>query len=85
MEARESSLSFLLRMVVAEKLDSVETELEKMKEKNYSLRVGLQWMQKKLELVRGALKQKGILVESLREAARERKHGRGGRKGGRKK
>lgn len=49
-----------------------------MKKDHGSLRIRLQLAQKKLERVKGELKEKGARIESLREAAQTRKRGGGG-------
>lgn len=68
-------------MAVLEKLDLIKDKLKNMKEDPYSLSISLQLTQSQLERVKGELKKKNVLTESLRKAPRARK--RGGRGQGR--
>lgn len=73
MEAREGDKSYLPWMVIVEKVNLVKVELEKTKKDRYSLMTNSQLTQKKLQQVRGKLKEKDISVESLRKAVKTRK------------
>lgn len=75
MEASGADLSYVPRMAVAEKLNSVKVKLKKMNEDQYSLMVSLQLAQKELKRVKGESKKKDVLIESLREAAKAKKPG----------
>lgn len=79
-EVSESGINYVLRMVVVEILNSVKGELKKMKEDDYSLVERLQLAQKELASVRGELKEKVFLLESLRKAAGVKKGSRRGQK-----
>lgn len=82
MEAREGDLSFVSQMAAVENLNSVKEKLKKMKENCYGLMVGMQLTRNRLQRVNGESKEKDVLIESLREAAKARKRGEGGQKRG---
>lgn len=69
-KAGEGDISFLPRMVVAEKLNSGKEKPKKMQEDLYSLTVSSQLTQKKVEWVRGELIEKNSPTDSLRKASR---------------
>lgn len=75
MEAKEGDISFVLGIALVEILSSVGEELKMMKKHHYSSMVFLRLMQKELGRMRGELKEKNFLIESLRGAAEERKQG----------
>lgn len=77
MEARENDLSCVPRMAAAEKLNSVAKKLKKVKKDHYNLIRSLQLTQMELERVRGGWKEKNVLIESFREAAKTRNPGGG--------
>lgn len=81
-KAREENGSYVLRMLVLERLTSVIAELKKVQEDHYSSTVSWQPMQKELEQVRRKLGEKDVLIESVREAAKTRARGEGGKKEG---
>lgn len=60
-------------MSVAEKLNSAKRKLKKIKKDQHSLVVSLQLRQKKLERVRGKLKENESLIKSLPIPAKARK------------
>lgn len=74
MEVRESDIGYVPRIEVAEKLHSANEELNRIKEDHYSLMVV---PQKKLEWVKRELKERDVLIKTLREAAKARKCGGG--------
>lgn len=68
--ARESEMNYMPRVPVVEKPNSVETELKRMTEDNYSLMVSLQLTQEKLDWAREELKDNDVLTESVWKAAK---------------
>lgn len=76
MNVKEDDVSRFSRLVAVEKLNSVKMKLRRMKEDHYSLMVSLQLTQKESTWLRGDLKQKHVLTESLREVAKARKRDR---------
>lgn len=72
-------------MVAMEKLFSVKRQLGKMKESRYSLMVGLQPTQKRLERVNSELKEKHVLTESIQKAVKATRRDEDGRSGAREK
>lgn len=75
MEAKETGKSYVPRKVVLEKLNLVQEKLESKKKDHYSLTISLQLPQKKLDRVRGELKEKKGVIESSWEAAKAKKRG----------
>lgn len=69
-EVGEDDTSYLLRVVLVKRENSLKREVMNLKLNHYSLMVGLKLKQIGLERVRGEMKQKGVLVESPREAAK---------------
>lgn len=66
------------------KLYTVNRKLKNMKEDHYILMVSPQLTQKELEPVRKELKERDLPTENLQKAAKTRKPGEGGKKGGRR-
>lgn len=57
--------SYMPRMVVVERIDSVKEELKKMENDHHSLMESLQLTQKNSERARSQLKEKNVLTERL--------------------
>lgn len=80
MEARGGNLRDESQMAAAERLNLILGDLMKIKEDHYSLTVSLQLTQNELERVKKEAIEKDVLIESLRETAKARKRGGGGKK-----
>lgn len=74
-ESHEGWYRFMFRMEVVNKLNSVEMEPKETRENQCSLMTTLQLTKNVLGRVRGALREKNVLVESLQKAARARNRG----------
>lgn len=70
LEAKEANIDYFSRIWAVEILISVKGEVTKLMEDYYSLMVKLQLTQKELERVKEELREKSVLLESLKEATR---------------
>lgn len=75
MEVSECEVSYVPRMVAAEKLNSVRGELRKLRGNHRRLIIDLQLTRKVLERMKKESKAKNVRIESLREAFKARTRG----------
>lgn len=78
MQAKEGDISYPFEKAVMGKLNSVNRELKKINMSLYSVIESSLLTQKELKRVTGELKEKDVLIESLRGAADAQKPGREG-------